>query len=80
MKIEYELAPTDGHKSFYGKARVVVDDDGVETLISYRTPVIRKNLDGSLERLWGGWTATTGRHIRAFCGIGKSEWIKMEVA
>lgn len=77
---EYNLIPNDSHKSFYGKARVIVGDDGTETLISYKTAVIRKAPDGTLIRLWGGWSATTGRHVRAFCGIGKSEWDKMEVA
>ena len=33
MKI-YELAPTDGRKSFYGKAKVIIDNNGTveETL------------------------------------------------
>lgn len=76
----YNLMPKDSHKSFYGKAKVLVDDDGKETLISYWTPVLEKAPDGTLRRLWGGWSATTGRHIKAFAGINKSEWDKMEVA
>lgn len=75
----YNLVPTDSHKSFYGKARVIVDDDGTETLISYSTAVMRKNPDGSLARLWWGWSATTGRHIKAFCGINKSAYCAMPV-
>lgn len=71
--------PTDGRKSFYGKAIVVIDNDGAETLYSYNTPVIRRQTNGRLERLWDGWSATTGRHIAAFCGIGKKEWNKMEI-
>lgn len=77
---KYELMPNDSHKSFYGKARVIVDDDGTETLISYNTPVMKRTPDGQLVRLWWGWSATTGRHIRAFCGINKAEYAKMEVA
>ena len=75
----YELTPTDGRKSFYGKAIVVIDNDGTETLYSYNTPVIRRRTDGKLERLWDGWSATTGRHVAAFCGISKKEWNKMEM-
>lgn len=75
----YNLIPKDSHKSFYGKARVIVDDDGTETLVSYWTPVLRKMPDGSLRRLWGGWSATTGRHIKAFAGINKAEYARMEV-
>lgn len=76
----YYLMPRDSHKSFYGKARVIVDDDGTETLVSYWTPVLRKMPDGSLRRLWGGWSATTGRHIRAFAGINKAEYTRMQVS
>ena len=77
MKI-YDLAPTDGHKSFYGKARVKVDDDGSETLISYNTPVLKRLPSGTLVRLWGGWSATTGRHIRAFAGLYKAEFMALD--
>lgn len=75
----YELVPKDNRKSFYGKAKVIVDDDGTETLISYKTLVIRRNPDGTLTRLWPGWSATTGRHIFAFCGLRKSEWDKLPI-
>lgn len=75
----YYLAPDDSHVSFYKKARVFVFNDGTETLVSYNTPVMSKAPDGTLTRLWGGWSATTGRHIKAFCGIRKAEWMKMEV-
>lgn len=75
----YELSPADGHKSFYGKAQVRVDRDGIETLYSYGTPVMRRTPGGKLERLWGGWSATTGRHVAAFCGLRKKEFEKMPV-
>lgn len=77
MKNVYELTPNDSHKSFYGKARVIVNNDGSETLISYTTPIVTRNTDGSLTRLWSGWSATTGRHIRAFCGLNKSEFFAL---
>lgn len=75
----YELMPVGSVKSFYGKAVVIVDDDGNETLRSYQTDVIRQDADGSLHRLYDKWTATTGRHIFAFCGISKKQWDEMEV-
>lgn len=39
---KYELTPKNGRKSFYGKAFVEVDDNGVETLFSYLTPIIKR--------------------------------------
>lgn len=77
MKI-YELTPTNNQASFYGKARVVIDDEGTETLISYDTPIIERTADGKLNRLWfGDWTATTGRHIKAFCGLNKKQFMAL---
>lgn len=70
----YELEPTDGHKSFYNKAIVTVHDDGTEILRSYETNVIAKTPDGAYHRLWNGWSATTGRHIKAFSGLNKAEY------
>ena len=69
---KYELTPTDGRKSFYGKAVVIVEDNGTETLYSYNTPIIKRLVSGELVKLWDGWTATTGRHIQAFCGLNKA--------
>ena len=77
-KTIYELKPNESHKSFYRKAFVEIDG-GAETLFSYGTPVLRREADGRLTRLWSGWTATTGRHVRAFCGINKKGWDAMEV-
>ena len=60
-----------------------VEVDGV--LVSYGTSVARIGSDGTFHRLWGGWSATTGRHINAFRqshGMGKiskSELLKLEV-
>ena len=68
---KYELFPTDRRKSFCRKAIVKVDNNGNETLYSYGTPIIKRDTSGNLERLYGGWSATTGRHIKAFCGLNK---------
>lgn len=61
-------------KSFYGKAKVVVQDDGSETLYSYDTPIVRRNANGTYTRLWDSYSQTTGRHIKAFCGMTKKEF------
>lgn len=76
MKI-YDLIPTDGRKSFYGKAKVFIGDDGTETLYSYNTPIIKRTPTGELVKLWDDWTATTGRHINAFCGLNKAAYMAL---
>ena len=73
----YELIPTDGRKSFYGKARVYLNPIGDEFLFSYETCVAVRYKNGEIARLWGGWSATTGRHIKAFCGMNKSEFERL---
>lgn len=74
---KYELTPVDGRKSFYGKAVEIVEDNGTETLYSYGTPIIKRLVSGELVKLWNGWTATTGRHIKAFCGLSKAEYMSL---
>ena len=74
---KYELIPNDGRKSFYGKAIVIIGDDGSETLYSYGTPIIKKTAAGWLVKLWDGWSATTGRPINAFCGLNKAAYIAL---
>lgn len=78
MKKRYELMPIDGWKSFYGKAVVEVDSVGTETLYSYGIPIIKRMQSGEFEKLWSGWSATTGRHIAAFCGLNKAGFMKLE--
>lgn len=74
----YELTPTNNQASFYGKAIVIIDDEGTETLISYDMPIIERTADGKLNRLWfGDWTATTGRHIKSFCGLNKKQFMEL---
>lgn len=72
----YELIPTNGRKSFGGKATVEVSG-GKETLFSYGTPIIRREADGALTRLWAGWSATTGTHIKSFCGLDKAGFLAL---
>ena len=62
----YELSPRDGRKSFYGKAMVMIDPEGNETLYSYGTEVARYNRKENRVVVLGKWSLTTGRHITAF--------------
>lgn len=73
----HELTPRNGQKSFYGRAKVYKAEDGTETLFSYDTPIIERAPDGTLTRLWSGWSATTGKHVIAFCGLHKAEYDKL---
>ena len=81
MKKIYELTPTTGQnqESFYGKAKVVIEEDGTETLYSYDTQIIKRLPDGTLVRLYDDYTMTTGKHIKAFCGLDKKAFTKMPV-
>lgn len=78
MKL-YELVPTNGRKSFDGKAFVQMEDDGSEILLSYCTPIMKRDTTGKITRLWSGWSATTGRHIKSFCGLTKAEFTALPV-
>lgn len=59
------------------KARVIKDSKGDEFLYSYDTPVLVKH-NGKLYRLWNGWSATTGRHIKEYCGLNKKQYLELE--
>lgn len=74
---KYELQPINNRKSFYGKAIVTIDDSGMETLYSYNTPIIKRDKNGELKRLYDGWTLTTGNHIKSFCGLNKKEFLEL---
>lgn len=76
--MRYELIPNDSRQSFYGKAYVEREADGSETLYSYNTKIITRTADGRLVKHWTGWTATTGRHIAAFCGLNKKEFLELK--
>ena len=73
----YELIPNNGRKSFYGKAKVVIDGNGNETLYSYDIPIIKRDINGKLTKLWSGWSNTTGTHIKAFCGLDKKAYVNL---
>lgn len=73
----YDLCPNDSHKSFYRKAKVKIYIDNTKVLRSYNTDVAKIDANGNVMRLWGNWTATTGRHIKAFCGLNKKEFLNL---
>ena len=74
----YELMPTNGRKSFYGKAFIEVDDYGVETLFSYLTSIIKRFPNGTLKRLYNEEPSlTTTTHIKSFCGLTKREFMAL---
>lgn len=81
-----ELCTTDGRKSFYGKAKVIIKPDGTRQLLSYPTIVCEITSAGDFRRLWGGYSATTMCHINAFinlygiAGGGAKWWNGLEVA
>lgn len=74
---EYELKPITKQKSFYGKAIVRFDEVGNETLYSYDTPIIKRTKEGKLIKLWNDYSNTTGKHIKAFCGLNKKEFMEL---
>ena len=59
------------------KAQTLYCDDGSEVLQSYETQVLRRYSDGTLHRLWNDWSATTGKHIKAFCGLNKKQYLEL---
>ena len=75
---EFELMPTNGRKSFYGKAIVNVKGNNA-TLYSYRTKIITKNIKtGKLTRhYFEEPTCTTITHIKSFCGLNKKAFMAL---
>ena len=74
----YDLIPNNRHKSFYGKAKVEVSDEGREVLYSYNTPIVERSSDGTLKRLYFAEpSVTTLAHIRSFCGLDKKGFLKL---
>lgn len=66
----HKLAPLQGQqKSFYNKAYVLTCA-GKSTLVSYGTAVMSYYHNrNEVRKEWGGWSATTAQHIRAFLGF-----------
>lgn len=91
IKNYYDLSPVaDRRKSFYGKAKIANVYSNNEfcgiVLKSYETNVCFIASDGTIYRLWNGYSATTMRHVHDFIyqfagknSGGKAEWDKMPV-
>ena len=75
----YELTPVTSQKSFYGKAKVYELPNGYKLLQSYATFVAGIDDKGNILRFWGNWSATTGKHIKSFCGMNKKEFTDLSL-
>lgn len=73
-----ELVPTNGRKSFYGKAMIDTTNEG-EVLVSYGTRIILKKRNNELIPLANPevLSHTTCTHLKSFCNITKREYIKL---
>ena len=62
-----ELSPLNStRKSFYGKAKVIIRDNGTIQLQSYKTIVCEIDTHNNFNMLWDGKSNTTTRHINEF--------------
>lgn len=62
-----ELSPLNStRKSFYGKAKVLIQDNGTIQLQSYYTIVCEIDTHNNFNILWDGKSNTTTRHINEF--------------
>jgi len=63
----FELIPTNGRKSFYGKARVIEQDNKV-ALLSYDSVICEVDLtDNSLKMIYTDKISnTTSSHLKSF--------------
>lgn len=52
-----------------GKWWVFTDKDGVQTLVSYFTPIMRRYEDGTIVRFVESCSMTTFQHIRKWSGL-----------
>lgn len=80
---QFDLPCYDSHKSFYGKARV--EDLGNEKILYSYDTMVASIIGESFLRLWGGYSATTMRHVNSFLRHfgysegGKAFWDKCPV-
>ena len=75
----YDLVPTNGRKSFYGKAKVKQLVDGSEVLQSYETDILLRK-GGNIYLLCdeNKLTTTTCSHIKSFCGLNKKQVLTLK--
>lgn len=81
---EFELIAR-SQNSFYGKAKIIIDENGEIFLRSYNTLVCYINKNKEFVRLWEGYSNTTQKHINDFCklygfkGYSKKEWLNLPI-
>lgn len=78
--MKYGLLNDKGEPCRCGCPFIEVDADGTETLYSYFTAILRRDKAGNIRRWWNGWTQTTGKHIKYFCGLNKAQFMELEYA
>lgn len=61
-----ELTPTNGRKSFYGRAKVAETADGSKYLVSYETVVASVSPDGRVSRHSDRKSKTTCAYVKSF--------------
>lgn len=86
MQEKYNLSTHGDRKSFYGKAKVIKDDDeNIIYLQSYST-LVAKIEGGIFKKMWDDYSNTTMRHINAFLKefnfhtLTKKEWMDLPVS
>ncbi len=77
--IVLDLVPKNGRKSFGGKARVLVDNEGNKTLKSYNTLILTITHDGKYIPLANPdvISYTTSTHLISFCDMNKNQYTKL---
>ena len=68
----------DRAKSFYGKAKIIETENGEKVLQSYNTFVCRITAAGRFVRMWGGYSATTMRHVNSFLSFYDMQPVEMK--
>lgn len=77
---QYGLLNEKGENFCCGCPSVMIDDKGTEHLFSYYTEIMTRTKAGKMTRIWDGWSQTTGKHIRAFCGLNKAGFCALPMA
>lgn len=75
---KYGLLNEKGEICRCGNPFVEIDEEGNETLYSYYTPILTKYKNGVIKRIWTGWSQTTQKHIKYFCGLNKAGFDQLE--
>lgn len=80
-----ELLPVGAQKNFNHRAHILQDAAGTLQLLSYETIVASFDPQTKeFKKLWDGYSATTQKHINAFCdycgieGFNKKEWEELK--